>query len=108
MDYSFNFQNDSSVTRLATHFLKKKHKSSCDLRIVTKKITSFISNPVLKLIIDRKTQCFPQDMRVKSPDLPEIKGNFAKTNIIDESKHKIVRYREISNHQTDHKYGINP
>ena len=50
----------------------KKHKSSCYENI--DKISSFICNQGLYLIIDRKTQRFPQFMRNKLSVLLETRG----------------------------------
>ena len=55
-ELSLNFQNYSSVTPLATNFIKIIKGRA--MRIVTEKMSSFISNPVLRLIIYRKNRTF--------------------------------------------------
>ena len=66
------------MTQLSTHLVKTIKVRV--MRILTKKISSSISNQVLRLIIDRKVQHFPQLMRYQSPVLhvPETNVKFTK------------------------------
>ena len=95
------FQNYSSVARLATHLVK-----TINIRAViklTKKISSFISNSVLRLLIDllKKTQLFPKVVRNKPPVLPETKWDFAKTMLRIQNLRKTFIIAEHMNQNTE-------